>query len=86
VARPYPAEILIVEGDEAIMGALAHNLSRSGFGVSRATNGAYALRLAGMPRTDLILVNLPDIRYSVLRATPLASPLLVRARIGSRCP
>ena len=86
MARPFPAEILIVEDDEAIMGALDYNLSRSGFGVSRATNGADALRLAGMPRTDLILVNLPDVMCSVLRATPLASPLLVRARIGSRRP
>jgi DNA-binding response OmpR family regulator len=30
------AEILIVEDDEVIMGTLAYNLSRNGFGVSQA--------------------------------------------------
>jgi len=68
------------------MGTIAYNLSRNGFGVSQASTGADALRLAGKPRPDLILVNLPDIMCSVFRATPLASPLLEQARIGSRCP
>ena len=40
------AEILIVEDDEVIMGTLAYNLSRNGFGVSQATTGAEALRMA----------------------------------------
>ena len=52
------AEILIVEDDEVIMGTLAYNLSRSGFGVSQATNGADALRLARKLRPDLILLDI----------------------------
>ena len=52
------AEILIVEDDEVIMGTLAYNLSRQGFGVSRATDGAEALRLARKMRPDLILLDL----------------------------
>ncbi|MCA1687797.1 MAG: response regulator transcription factor [Actinobacteria bacterium] len=52
------AEILIVEDDEVIMGTLAYNLSRQGFGVSQATTGAEALRLARKLRPDLILLDL----------------------------
>jgi DNA-binding response OmpR family regulator len=52
------AEILIVEDDEAIMGTLAYNLSRSGFGVQGATNGADALRLARNSRPNLILLDI----------------------------
>ena len=52
------AEILIVEDDEAIMGTLAYNLSRSGFGVQGATNGADALRLARKSRPNLILLDI----------------------------
>ena len=52
------AEILIVEDDEVIMGTLTYNLSRSGFGVSRATNGADALRLARKSRPNLILLDI----------------------------
>lgn len=51
------AEILIVEDDEVIMGTLAYNLARGGFGVSRATTGAEALRLARKMRPDLILLD-----------------------------
>ena len=52
------AEILIVEDDEVIMGTLAYNLSRNGFGVKGATNGADALRLARKSRPDLILLDI----------------------------
>jgi DNA-binding response OmpR family regulator len=52
------AEILIVEDDEVIMGTLAYNLSRNGFGVSQATNGSDALRLARKSRPDLILLDI----------------------------
>jgi DNA-binding response OmpR family regulator len=52
------AEILIVEDDEVIMGTLAYNLSRQGFGVSQATTGADALRIARKMRPDLILLDL----------------------------
>ena len=52
------AEILIVEDDEVIMGTLAYNLSRNGFGVSQATGGADALRLARKLRPDLILLDI----------------------------
>ena len=51
------AEILIVEDDEVIMGTLAYNLSRAGYGVSQATTGAQALRLARKMRPDLILLD-----------------------------
>jgi DNA-binding response OmpR family regulator len=52
------AEILIVEDDEVIKGTLAYNLSRQGFGVSQATTGAEALRMARKLRPDLILLDL----------------------------
>jgi DNA-binding response OmpR family regulator len=52
------AEILIVEDDEVIMGTLAYNLSRNGFGVSQATSGAEALRMARKLRPDLILLDI----------------------------
>jgi DNA-binding response OmpR family regulator len=52
------AEILIVEDDEVIMGTLAYNLSRSGFGVQGAANGADALRLARKSRPNLILLDI----------------------------
>jgi DNA-binding response OmpR family regulator len=52
------AEILIVEDDEVIMGTLAYNLSRQGFGVQGATTGTQALRLARKLRPDLILLDL----------------------------
>ena len=52
------AEILIVEDDEVIMGTLAYNLSRSGFGVSQATHGAEALKMARKLRPDLILLDI----------------------------
>jgi DNA-binding response OmpR family regulator len=52
------AEILIVEDDEVITGTLAYNLSRRGFGVSQATTGAEALRIARKTRPDLILLDL----------------------------
>ena len=52
------AEILIVEDDEVIMGALAYNLSRNGFGVGQATSGADALKLARKLRPDLILLDI----------------------------
>jgi DNA-binding response OmpR family regulator len=51
------AEILIVEDDEVIMGTLAYNLSRQGFGVSQATTGAEALRISRRLRPDLILLD-----------------------------
>ncbi|CAA9388829.1 MAG: Two-component transcriptional response regulator, winged helix family, partial [uncultured Rubrobacteraceae bacterium] len=52
------AEILIVEDDEVIMGTLAYNLSRNGFGVNQATTGAEALRMARKLRPDLILLDI----------------------------
>ena len=56
------AQILIVEDDEVIMGTLAYDLSRAGYGVSQATTGAEALSLARKMRPDLILLDLmlPD--------------------------
>ena len=52
------AEILIVEDDEVIMGTLAYSLSRAGYGVSQATTGDEALRLARKMRPDLILLDI----------------------------
>jgi DNA-binding response OmpR family regulator len=77
------AEILIVEDDEAIIGTLAYNLSRNGFGVKGATNGVDALQLARKLKPNLILL---DIMRSVLSATPDSRSLLVWARTGSRRP
>ena len=52
------AEILIVEDDAAILDTLAYNLGRQGFGVSKATGGAEALKLARRLRPDLILLDI----------------------------
>jgi DNA-binding response OmpR family regulator len=52
------AEILIVQDDEVIMGTLAYNLSRGGYGVNGATTAAEALRLARKMRPDLILLDI----------------------------
>jgi DNA-binding response OmpR family regulator len=52
------AEILIVEDDKVIMGTLAYNLSRNGFGVSQATSGAEALGIVHKLRPDLILLDI----------------------------
>jgi DNA-binding response OmpR family regulator len=52
------AEILIVEDDEVIMGTLAYNLSRQGYGVNQARTGAEALRVARKLRPDLILLDI----------------------------
>jgi DNA-binding response OmpR family regulator len=54
------------------MGTLAYNLSRSGFGVSRATNGADALRLARESRPNPFLL---DIMRYALSAAPDSRPL-----------
>src|SRR5215212_11092494 len=51
------AEILIVEDDVAILDTLAYNLTRQGFGVHKATDGAEALKLARKMRPDLILLD-----------------------------
>ena len=72
------AEILIVEDDEVIMGTLAYNLSRNGFGVSQATSGAEALRMARKLRPDLILLDimLPgESRIEVCERTWATTPL-----------
>ena len=52
------AEILIVEDDVAILETLSYNLSKQGFGVSRTTTGAEALKLARKMRPDLILLDI----------------------------
>ena len=52
------AEILIVEDDAVILDTLAYNLTRHGFGVQKATDGAQALKLARKIRPDLILLDL----------------------------
>jgi DNA-binding response OmpR family regulator len=51
------AEILLVEDDAVILNTLAYNLSRQGFGVQKALNGAEALKLARKFRPDLILLD-----------------------------
>lgn len=51
------AEILIVEDDAVILDTLAYNLTRQGFGVQKALNGAEALKLARKLRPDLILLD-----------------------------
>jgi DNA-binding response OmpR family regulator len=54
----YRVAYLIVEDDEAIVDTLAYNLSRNGFGVQGAANGADALRLARNSRPNLILLDI----------------------------
>jgi len=71
----------IVEDDEAILGTLAYDLSRSGFGVSRAINGA--LRLARKSRPNPFLL---DIMRSVFSATPGSSSPSLWPRTCSRRP
>ena len=50
-------QILLVEDDAVILNTLAYNLSRQGFGVQKALNGAEALKLARKFRPDLILLD-----------------------------
>jgi len=50
-------EILIVEDDQAILETLAYNLSREGFAVHKATDGAQALKLARRLRPGLVLLD-----------------------------
>jgi hypothetical protein len=70
------AEILIVEDDEVIMGTLAYNLSRNGFGVSQATTGAEALRMARKPvvrvlhRLNTLGVFVGTERYRIFETAP----------------
>jgi hypothetical protein len=74
----------IVEDDEeAIMGTLAYNLSRSGFGVKGATNGVDALRLARKSRPNPFLL---DFMRSVFSATPDSRSPSLWPRTCSRCP
>lgn len=56
------ARILMVEDDDAIAAPLARALSREGYEVERAQNGADALALAGSTPLDLVLLDLglPD--------------------------
>ena len=51
-------EILIVEDDAIILNTLAYNLSRQGFAVHKASDGAEALKLTRQLRPDLILLDL----------------------------
>ncbi len=51
------ADILIVEDDAVILDTLAYNLTRQGFGVQKAVDGAEALRTARQLRPDLILLD-----------------------------
>jgi DNA-binding response OmpR family regulator len=67
------AEILIVEDHEVIMGVLAYNLSRNGFGVKGATKS----------RPNLILL---DIMRSVFSATPDSRSPSVWPRTCNRSP
>ena len=57
VSAVATAEILLVEDDAVILNTLAYNLSRQGFGVQKALNGAEALKLARKFRPDLILLD-----------------------------
>ena len=51
------AEVVVVEDDPVILDTLAYNLTRQGFNVQKATNGAEALRLTRKVRPDLILLD-----------------------------
>src|SRR5918992_3110475 len=51
-------EILIVEDDVTILTALAYTLTRQGFAVHKALDGAEALKLTRKLRPDLILLDL----------------------------
>jgi DNA-binding response OmpR family regulator len=57
VSAVATAEVLIVEDDGVILNTLAYNLTRWGFGVQKAINGAEALKLARKFRPDLILLD-----------------------------
>ena len=51
-------EVLIVEDDAVILDTLAYNLTRQGFGVQKATDGAEALKLTRKLRPNLILLDI----------------------------
>lgn len=51
-------KLLIVEDEQAVLGALSDKFKREGFDVSEAKNGADGLRMALEKRPDLILLDL----------------------------
>ncbi len=58
-----PARILVVEDDDRVAGALCAALTRAGYAVTRAADGADALAQVGRGGLDLVLLDLglPDL-------------------------
>jgi two-component system, OmpR family, KDP operon response regulator KdpE len=82
------ARILVVEDDPGILRAVKTNLSRHGFDVETAENGAYALESYALHRPDLVLLDLglPDIDGTQVIKTiraQAATPIIVLSVRGA---
>lgn len=77
------ARVLIVEDEESILLSLEFLLSKEGYTVSTARDGATALRLLGQQAPDLVLLDvmLPLIDGFELCRTIRADPALSQTRI-----
>jgi DNA-binding response OmpR family regulator len=52
------ARVLVVEGDQTLSGVLKYNLSKEGYAVFSAADGAHALEVARSEKPDIILLDL----------------------------
>jgi DNA-binding response OmpR family regulator len=80
-----PAEILIVEDDEAIASGLARVLESQGYGVSRTARGGQALERAGNAALVVLDLGLPDMDgITVCRRLRAARPDLAILILSAR--
>jgi DNA-binding response OmpR family regulator len=52
------ARVLVVEDDQTLSGVLKYNLSKEGYAVFSAADGAHALEVARSEKPDIILLDL----------------------------
>ncbi|RJO61173.1 MAG: DNA-binding response regulator [Dehalococcoidia bacterium] len=55
---PKPAKVLVVEDDQTLSGVIKYNLSKEGYKVLSAADGAKALEVARSEKPDIILLDL----------------------------
>lgn len=55
---PKPAKVLVVEDDQTLSGVIKYNLSKEGYEVFSAVDGAKALEVARNEKPDIVLLDL----------------------------
>jgi len=55
---PKPAKVLVVEDDQTLSGVIKYNLSKEGYTVVSAADGAQALEVARAEKPDIMLLDL----------------------------